>query len=115
VTTKWFDQIIAAVITAAITYLGSLLSFLGFYTILIALGVGFAAIWIVKKVIQNRRSPLLKYVMSGTALVVGLIPFAVAIFQQIQFYGIIYNIYSLIWKLAYAVLISGYIFYRLKN
>jgi hypothetical protein len=115
VTTKWFDQIIAAIITGVIAYLGSLLSFIGFYSILIAIGTGYGAIWIVKKVIQNRRSPLLKYVMGGSALIVSLIPIGVDIFQQIQFYGIVYDLYSLLWKLVYAVLISGYIFYRMKN
>ena len=115
VTTKWFDPIIAALITAIVAYLGSFLAFFGFYSILIAIGAGFAAVWLVKKAINNRRSPLLKFVMGGTALIISLIPVLIEIFQQIQYYGFVLDIYSIIWKLAYAVLISGYIFYRLKN
>jgi hypothetical protein len=115
VTTKRFDQVIAGVITAVISYLGSLFTFLGFISILIALGTGFAAVWVVKKAIQNRRSPLLKYVMSGTALIISMVLVPLSVFQQIQVYGFVLNYYSIIWKLAYAVIISGNIFYRLKN
>jgi hypothetical protein len=116
---SWFATLaggtIAGLITGVIAYLGSLLAFFGFYSILIAIGTGFAAVWVVKKAIQNRRSPLLKYVMSGSALIVSLIPVGLEITRQIQFYGIVYDLYSLIWKLVYAVLVAGYIFYRLKN
>ena len=115
VTTKWFDQAIAGAITAVITYLGSLLTFLGFFSILIGLGTGFAAVWVVKKAIQNRRSPLLKYVMSGTALIISLVLVLLSVFQQIQFYGFVLDYYSIIWKLAYAAIVSGNIFYQLKK
>jgi len=115
ITTKWFDQVIAGAITAVITYLGSLFTFLGFISILIGLGAGYAVVWVVKKAIQNRRSPFLKYVMSGTALIIGLFIVLLSVFQQIQFYGFVINYYSIIWKLAYAVIISGNIFYQLKN
>jgi len=98
-----------------ISYLGSLFTFLGFISILIALGTSFAAVWVVKKAIQNRRSPLLKYVMSGTALIISLVLVQLSVFQQIQVYGFVINYYSIIWKLAYAVIISGNIFYQLKN
>lgn len=115
VTTKRFDQVIAGVITAVISYLGSFFTFLGFYSILIGLGTGFAAVWVVKKAIRNRRSPFLKYVMSGTALIIGLALVPYAAFQQIQVYGFVLDYYSIIWKLAYAVIASGNIFYQLKN
>ena len=120
VTTRWYDQIIAAVITAVISFLGSLLtSFLtlGFYNFLIALGAGFGVVWIVKKAIQNRRSPLLKYVMSGTALLASLAPSIIGMVQSYQMFGVLLigGIYPLLWKLVYAVLISGYIYYQLKN
>jgi hypothetical protein len=115
VTTRWFDPIIAMVITGIIAFLGSLLPFLGFVIILIALGAGFAAVWVVKKAIQNRKSPVLKYVMSGTALLVSLTPVLISVFQQIQYYGFVIDYYSLIWKVGYGVIISGYIYYQQKN
>jgi hypothetical protein len=115
VTTKWFDQLIAAVITAVIAYLGSMLTFLGFYSILIAIGTGYLVVWLVKKAINNRRSPLLKYVMSGTALIVCLVPAAISLFEQIQLFGYLVDIYSLLWRTGFAAVISGYIYYQLKN
>ena len=114
VTTKWFDQVIAAIITAIITYLGNLFSFLGFYSFLIALGTGFAIVWVVKKAIQNRRSPLLKYVMSGAALFTSMIPVLFSI-RELLVFGYVFDYYSIIWRLGFAVIVSGNIFYQLKN
>ncbi len=115
ITTKWFDHVIAAIITAVITYLGSLLTFLGFYTFLIALGTGFAIVWVVKKAISNRRSPLLKYVMSGAALVTSLVPVLLAIIRDLVVFGYVYDYYAIIWKIGFALIVSGNIFYQLKN
>ena len=115
VTTKWFDQIIAALITGVIAYVGSLFDFLGFYSLLIAIGAGFTAVWVVKKAIQNRRSPYLKYVMSGAALIAGLIRTGLVLYPLLVIDGLVVNFYSVVWKIAYAVLIAGSIYYRLKN
>ncbi len=121
VTTKWFDYIIAFVITGVIAYLGSLLTlFLGFYTIFIALGAGMLAVWTVKKAISNRRSPLLKIVMSATAFLASILPvftlFGTAI-QEIRNYGypIGGGMYSLIWYLAYSVIITANVYYQLRK
>jgi hypothetical protein len=118
VTTRWYDQIIAGLITVVVSFLGSQLAlFLGFYTIFVALGASYAAVWLVKKAIQNRRSPLLKYVMSGSALLASLTPLIITAIRDLQLYGYLLGggFYSIIWKLAYAVIIAGNIFYQLKN
>jgi hypothetical protein len=115
VTTIWYDQIIASGISGVLAYLGSLFAFPGFFSILVAIGTGFAVVLVVRKAVQNRRSPLLKFVMSGTALVVSLIPVGFMIYQQLQLYEYVINFYSILWRLVYAVLVSGSIFYRLKN
>ena len=110
VTTKWFDQVIAAVITGVISYLGSIFtfrSFLGFYSFLIAFAAGYAAVWLVKKAIQNRRSPTLKYVMSVSALIGGSIPF-------IGFL-LVGGFFSISWYLLYPLITAGYIYYQLRN
>jgi hypothetical protein len=121
VTTKWFDHIIAFVISGTISFLGSLLTqFLGFYTIFIAMGAGFLAVWAVKKAINNRRSPTLKIVMSATAFFASLPPVLIWIIrslQDIQIYGIALGggILSLIWYLVYTVIITSNIYYQLRN
>ena len=115
VTTKWFDQVIAAGISGAIAALGSLFTFLGFYSLFVAFAVGSAAVWLVKKAISNRRSPTLKYVMSGAALIGGLVPPVITVIREISFYGGFYSIYSILWDLVYAVILAGVVYYQLRN
>ncbi len=108
---------IAAVITAAVSYLGTWFTFLGFYSFLVAFAAGFAAIWLVKKAISNRRSPILKYVMSGAALLAGIIPAVIQLVREYRYYGGVFvgGIYGIPWDLVYAVIITGYIYYQLRN
>ena len=120
-TTKWFDSLIASLITGVISFLGSLITiFLGFYTIFIAMGAGFFAVWAVRKAINNRRSPTLKIVMSITAFVASLPPviyWIVISLQELRDYGYALSggLYSLIWYLAYSVIITANIYYQLRN
>ena len=121
VTTKWFDPLIAALITGVISFLGSLITiFLGFYTIFIAMGAGFFAVWAVRKAISNRRSPTLKIVMSITAFVASLPPVIYWILislQELRDYGYALSggLYSLIWYLVYSVIITANIYYQLRK
>ncbi|NQS91707.1 MAG: hypothetical protein HQ574_04795 [Chloroflexi bacterium] len=121
ITTKWFDYIIAASITAVVAFVGSLLTlFLGFYTIFIALGAGYAAVWLVRKAIKNRRSPLLKIVISVTAFLGSLPPviyWIITTLQEMKIYG--YAIsgggFTLIWYLAYTVILTTNVFYQVRK
>ncbi len=118
VTTKWFDQVIAAAIAGVISFLGSLFAIkLGFYMILLAMAAGYAIICAVKKAIRNRRSPLLKYVMSVSALLGSLIPVIGILIRDISLYGTIFGggFYSMIWYLAYAVILTANVYYQLRN
>jgi hypothetical protein len=120
VTTRWFDPAIAAVISGLLSYLGSLFTFIAFYSfilIFIAVGAGMLIVWAVKKAIRNRRSPVLKYVMSAAALLGGLIPVAGSVLQNLRYYGVAFagGIYGLIWDLAYAVIVAAYVYYQLRN
>ena len=123
VTTKWFDQIIAVVVTGLISFLGSLLPFflpLGFLTLFIAMGAGIFAVWAVKKAIKNRRSPLLKIVMSITAFLASLPPMIVWVLTNLPViaeYGLVASggLYSLIWSLAYSIIITSNVFNQLRK
>jgi hypothetical protein len=119
VTTKWFDQVIAVAITGVISFLGSLFaSNLGIYLmILIAFGTGYVIVWAVKKAINNRRSPLLKYIMSGSALLGSIIPVFGMLIRNFRYYGTIFGggLYSILWYLAYSVILTGYVYYQLRN
>jgi hypothetical protein len=121
ITTKWYDYLIAIVITGVISFLGSQLTFLrGFYTILIAMGAGFLVVWAVKKAINNRRSPLLKFIMSIAALLFSLPPIitwviiAVPYIREVGF-AASGGIYSLIWYLFYSIIITSNVFYQLRK
>jgi len=119
ITTKWFDQIIAAVITAVIAYLGGVFAnSLGIYImILVTIGAGYLIVWAVKKAINNRRSPLLKYVMTSSALVGSLIPVFGILIREYRYYGTILGggIYSILWQLAYSIILTVYVYYQLRN
>lgn len=118
ITARWYDFVIAGLITGLISFIGSLFANrLGFYMILIALGAGYLALLASKKAISNRRSPLLKYVMSGCALLASIIPAAVN-FSQIILYGglgVSGLLYLFGWRLAYGIITAAYIFYQLRN
>ena len=118
VTTKWFDQLVAALITGVIAMLGSIFgSYLGYFTIFIAMGSGHLAVLASKKAIKNRRSPLIKYVMSGTAFLASIAPAIVFLYQNywLMGYGLIGGLYTIIWRLAFSVIITAYIYYQLRN
>ena len=120
VTTKWFDQVIAFLITGVVSFLGSLITiYLGFYTIFVAMGAGMLSVWLVKKAIKNRRSPRLKIVMSVTAFLASLPPVIILLIittQQMRQYGYaLRGGITLIWYLAYSVIITLNIFYQLRN
>jgi hypothetical protein len=118
ITTKWFDHLIAASITGVIALLGSLFgSYLGYVTIFIAMGAGYLTVLLTKKAIKNRRSPLLKYVMSGTALLASMAPAIIYLYQNYWLlgYGLVGGLYTILWRLAYPVVITGYIYYQLRN
>ena len=119
ITTKWFDQIIAVAITGIISFLGSMIaSNLGIYImILIAIGAGYLIVWAVKKAINNRRSPLLKYVMSVSAFLGSLIPVVGFLIRDFRYFGTIFGggLFSLIWYLAYPAILTAYVYYQLRN
>lgn len=118
ITTKWFDQGIAAAITGVISFLGSLFAInFGFYMILIAIGVGYFAVWAVKKAIKNRRSPLLKYVMTISAFLGSIIPVIGILIRDFRYYGTILGggLYSMVWYLAYSVILTAYVYYQLRS
>ncbi|HDD56209.1 MAG TPA: hypothetical protein ENG59_08215 [Chloroflexi bacterium] len=118
ITTKWFDHLIAAFITAVIALFGSRLgAYFGFYNILIAIGAGYLVVLATKKAIKNRRSPLLKFVMSGAALLTSLVPPIYYLYETywIEGYGLLGGLVAIIWRLAYALIITFYIYHQLRN
>jgi uncharacterized membrane protein len=103
-----------------VSFLGSLITiYLGFYTIFVAMGAGMLSVWLVKKAIKNRRSPLLKIVMSSTAFLASLPPVITLLIittQEMRQYGYAFGGgITLIWYLVYSVIITSNIYYQLRN
>ncbi len=117
-TARWYDAVITGLVSGLIVFIGSLFAgSLGFYTILIALAAGYLAVLASKKAISNRRSPLLKYVMSACALLASLLPAAVR-YYGLFLYGGVEISYLLIlvgWPLAYGIIAAASIFYQMRN
>lgn len=118
ITTKWFDQLIAFFVTGVISFLGGLLGAnLGIYSLFIAMGTGYLAVLATKKAISNRRSPLLKYVMSGAAFMASFAPTLVSWVQNYLLFGVVIigGLFTFVWRLAFSVILTIYIFYQLRN
>jgi hypothetical protein len=84
------------------------------------MGAGLLAVWAVKKAISNRRSPRLKIVMSVSAFIASLLPIVtwiIATLPAIREYGFLYSggLLSIVWSLAYSVIISSNIYYQLRR
>jgi ethanolamine utilization protein EutA (predicted chaperonin) len=89
----------------------------GIYIIFIAFGAGWLVVWTVKKAINNRRSPLLKIVMSITAFLASLYPIIslIIITNQEIGYALGRGYFSLIWYLVYSVIISSNVYFQLRK
>lgn len=119
ITAKWQDFIIAVLIAGIFSFLGSLLAIpFGFFTIFIAPVVGTVTVAVIKKLISNRRSPLLSKIITATALAaslpVALIQF-VSIVSLLLTYGIQASgsLLSLVWVVVYSTVVTSTIYYRL--
>ena len=114
-------MIAAVILTGLISFLGSLVaSFLGFFTIFVAMGAGALAVTLVKKAINNRKSPLLNNLMTASALIASLplllirgaliLPY---FFQVgIEASG---SLFSLAWFVLYSALVTSTVYYQLRN
>lgn len=121
ITAKWTDMIIAVILTGLISFLGSLVaSFLGFFTIFVAMGAGALAVTAVKKAIKNRKSPLLNNLMTVSALI-GSLPLLIIrgalilpFFFQVglEASG---SLLSLVWFVLYSALVTSTVFYQQRN
>ncbi|RLD08349.1 MAG: hypothetical protein DRI65_02515, partial [Chloroflexota bacterium] len=80
-------------------------------------GAGYLVVWTVRKAIKNRRSPLLKYVMTVSAFLGSIIPVIGILIRDFRYYGTILGggLYSIVWYLVFSVILSAYVYYQLRN
>lgn len=121
ITVKWYDFLSAILITGLFSFLGSLLAVpFGFFTIFIAPVMGTITEFVVRKVISNRRSPLLYKVVGVTAFVAAL---PVIVVQGVAGASAVLNfgvsatgrLFPFIWVVIYGVIITSTVYYRFTN
>ena len=115
-TAQTSDYILAPLIAAALSFIGSLLvSFLGFFTVFAAPFFGMVIMRAVRAVIKNRRSNALFYTTAASCAI-GSLPLLLTKLFPVIAGGInIYSLLPLVWQAAYSVLTTGAIYYRLKG
>lgn len=121
ITARWYDYLTGVVITGLFSFLGSLLAGrLGFLTIFIAPLAGTLTEGAVRKLVSNRRSPLLYKVVGLTAFIaclpVIILEALTAVSAYMRFgWGAAGRIFPLIWVLVYAVMVTSTIYYRFTS
>ena len=113
-TTRWFDYPLAIVIAGVLSYLGSMLaSLLGFFTIFLAPVAGVIIAEAVRQATQKRRSRQLYRVATISAAVAGSILPLITLAAMLAAGG--FAILQLVWGIAYVVLVTSTVFYRLTG
>lgn len=114
------DFILAPLVAGGLSFLGSyVVPLLGFFTIFIAPLAGTAIAEIVTRITGRRRSKSLFYLTAG-AVVAGALPLLLitllSLFVGLRFSGFnFYGLLPLVYRLAYVVLCTGSVFYRLAG
>jgi len=115
-TAEWYDYPLAFVITAVLSYLGSLLAaFIGFFIFFLAPVIGVIIAEAVRFAVRRKRS-LRLFQLATLAAVLGslppLIPILVNLFLGSSLLGSMWN---LLWQGLYTFTVSTTIYYRLRG
>ncbi|MCJ7623005.1 MAG: hypothetical protein MUO76_05850 [Anaerolineaceae bacterium] len=105
-TAEWKDYILAFLIAVVISSVGSyFVSFVGFFTILLAPIIGTAIARVVWWAVRKRRSKRL-FLLTAGAAVIGGMPILLLTFLG----G---GLFSILWQGIYTVLLASTVYYRL--
>ncbi len=115
-TAKSQDYFLAFLAAGILSFIGSLLvSFVGFFSLLLAPAVGLGIAEAVRKITGRRRSkPLFRLTAAATALgaVINLLPILVLILITGAGFG---SLLGFIWPIVYAVIVSTTVYTRLSG
>lgn len=109
--TKWLDVVIGFLVSSIIAFAGSwFVPRLGFFTILIAPGIGTLIYKAVRLAVKQRRSKMLNSAILAGALI-GNLPLLVpemlnVITMSSEIVSVIGNLTPLIWRVVYTVLVA---------
>lgn len=112
-TALWYDYPLAFIVTAGLSFVGSLItSFIGFFTILLAPVAGMLIAEAARAVIRRRRSKRLFQVIA-LAAVAGTLPMLLYLLLPLVFGGGLGSLLSLVWQGLYAFTVASSVYYRL--
>ena len=109
--TKWLDVVIGFLVSGIISFAGSwFVPRLGFFTILIAPGIGALIYKAVRLAVKQRRSKMLNSAILAGALI-GSLPLLVpgmlnVITMSSEIVSVIGNLTPLIWRVVYTVMVA---------
>jgi MFS family permease len=107
-TATWADYPLVLGTVAVLAFLGSLIAFrVGFFVILLAPAAGGIIAEIARRITRRHRSKRL-FLLASAAAVIGCIPIALQFILQL-------NLYSLLWQVAYAILMTSAMYARLAG
>ena len=117
-TAQWYDYLLALVVGAGLSYLGSLLAaVLGFWLIFLAPAFGGFIAEAIRFVVRRRRSRRLFW-LAAASVVLGALPVSLpALVVGIMglAHGSVAAIFPVIWQAAYLFLVTPGVYYRLSG
>ena len=126
-TTRWWDYPLTVIVAGVLAYISYTLlqfvSFLGYFTLILAPFIGAGIAEAVRFVVRKRRSKVLPWVAAG-GVVAGMLIFILPMFigmvplltnQYGMATGSLYSLGSLIFPLGYVILTAATVYYRLKG
>jgi len=119
ITARWWDYPLAILVAGGLSLIGSLIvsqfsGFFGFFTIFIAPIAGMIISEAVRFVIRKRRAKNL-FLATAIATFLGGIILSLGSLLLLFSGGGLYSIFSLIWPLVFAVLVTSTVYYRLAG
>ncbi|OQY32728.1 MAG: hypothetical protein B6I38_04325 [Anaerolineaceae bacterium 4572_5.1] len=117
ITAEWHDYLTSTLIAGILSFLGSLVTgAFGFYTIFIAPIAAAIIVAVVRKVIKNRRSPRLYWVVAASALI-GSLP--LLFLDLISFLLMLETLpvgmgLSLVWRGLYSIITTTTVYYKIR-
>jgi hypothetical protein len=109
-TTLWYDYVIAVVVAGVLSFIGSWIALrIGWFTILLAPGVGVLIAEAVRFLTGRRRSPAL-FVVTAVAALVGALPLAVIMLLSLS-QGFA-SLFSILWQGYYLFIVPTTVYTR---
>jgi hypothetical protein len=115
-TAVWYDYPIAFIITAVLSYLGSLITaFIGFFIIFLAPIIGVIIAEVVRLAVRRKRS-LRLFQLAALAAVLGSLPPLIPLLLNLFLGGnLIGGVLSLLWQGLYTFTVTTTMYYRLRG